>query len=66
MVAMKPADVIAALGGTQVRAAQALGVTQGAISQWVVAGRVPLTRQYQVEVLTEGALRAERPDTNAA
>lgn len=63
---MKPADVIAALGGTQEKAAAALGVTQGAVSQWSRSGRVPLVRQYQIEVLTQGALRAERPESSAA
>lgn len=63
---MKPTDVIAALGGTQEATAKALGVTQGAVSQWVQAGRVPLLRQYQIETLTHGALRAERPKADAA
>lgn len=66
MPVMKPHDVIAAFGGTQASAARALGVTQGAISQWVVAGRVPILRQYQIEALTQGALRAERDDQSAA
>ena len=62
---MDPHAVIAALGGTQDRAAKRLGVTQGAISHWVQMGSVPLVRQYQIEVLTEGELRAERRERAA-
>lgn len=45
--------------GTQRKAAEALGVTQPAISTWLRKGRVPETRQYQIEVRTGGQLKAE-------
>ncbi len=55
---MTPTQVISQLGGTQEKAAKALGVRQSAISQWLVRGFVPLTRQYQVQVITGGQLQA--------
>jgi len=36
---------------------KALGVTQGAISQWRGAGQIPILRQYQIQVLTMGRFR---------
>ena len=43
--------------GTQVLLAKALGLSQGSISLW---GQFPPeVRQLQLEVLTDGALRAE-------
>ena len=45
--------------GSATALARALGVTDGAVSQWEA---VPILRQYQLEVLTQGKLRAERPE----
>jgi predicted transcriptional regulator len=45
--------------GTQVSAAKALGVTKAAVCQWQHTG-VPALRQFQVELLTGGKLRADR------
>lgn len=39
--------------------ARALGVTDGAVSQWET---IPILRQFQLEVLTQGKLMAERPE----
>ena len=44
--------------GTQQKAAAALGMTQGSISAW--RDGIPIPRQYQIEVLTNGALLADR------
>jgi len=38
--------------------ARALGITTAAVAQW---DEIPGPRQYQIEVLTDGALKAERP-----
>ena len=37
--------------------AKALGITQSAVSQW--DDRPPMLRQYQIQVLTQGGLRAD-------
>lgn len=53
---MKVDDLIKHFGST--RAIQdALGVTKSAVSQWRAAG-VPALRQYQIQALTKGKLRA--------
>lgn len=41
--------------GTQVALAKALGLTQHTVSSW---GEVPVLRQLQIEVITEGRLKA--------
>lgn len=45
--------------GSQAALARALGITQPSVAGW--GDVVPLGRQYQLEVLTSGALRAARP-----
>lgn len=57
---MKVEDVIAHFG-TATAAAKALGVTKGAVSQWATSGQIPALRQYQIERVTGGALRAADP-----
>lgn len=47
--------------GTQAKAARALGLSQPTVAGWIVAGEIPEARQYQVEIATNGALRADRP-----
>lgn len=39
--------------------AEKLGVTPGAISQW--KDGIPHGRQWQIEIMTGGALKASRP-----
>lgn len=55
-------DQLIAYFGTQAKVAEALGMTQGSISAWRKAG-IPVPRQYQIEVLTKGALAARREET---
>ncbi len=38
--------------------ARVLGISKQAVSKW--PDPIPLGRQYQIEVLTEGKMRAER------
>tara|TARA_Y100001956_G_C4041049_1_gene150633 strand:- start:428 stop:619 length:192 start_codon:yes stop_codon:yes gene_type:complete len=40
--------------------AEKLGVTAGAVSQWRAAG-IPQGRQWQIEAMTGGKLKADRP-----
>lgn len=40
--------------------AKKLGVTAGAVSQWKATG-VPQGRQWQIEAMTGGKLKADRP-----
>lgn len=42
---------------TQEAVADALGISQAAVSQW--GERPPMLRQYQIQVLTRGELRAD-------
>ena len=49
-------DEVLAYFGTQVQLAKALGITQAAVAQW---REVPMLRQYQLERLTGGALKAQ-------
>jgi DNA-binding transcriptional regulator YdaS (Cro superfamily) len=43
--------------GTQVKMAAALGITQSTVSLW--KGSVPAAYQYQMEIITDGALQAD-------
>jgi DNA-binding transcriptional regulator YdaS (Cro superfamily) len=44
--------------GSQVAAAQALGVTQPTLSNWKARGRIPHLQQLRIEHATKGKLRA--------
>lgn len=57
---MKPQEAIHYFK-TQTRLAVALGMSQSAVAEWVSIGYIPLTRQYQIELATNGALRADKP-----
>ncbi len=45
--------------GSQANASRQLGIKQPSIHEWISKGRVPLLRQYQVQVLTDGMLTAD-------
>ena len=47
--------------GSQAKLARALGVKQPSVFAWVEDGEIPLPRQYQIELATSGALRADLP-----
>jgi DNA-binding transcriptional regulator YdaS (Cro superfamily) len=49
--------------GTQAALARALGIHRAAINGW--GEQIPLGRQYQLEVLTQGVLKADRPHVPA-
>jgi len=58
---MKPTDLLTHFE-TQQAAADAIKVTQGAISQWLKAERIPWQRQLQIERITGGALKHNPQD----
>jgi hypothetical protein len=49
--------------GTQVKLAAALNITQPTISAWNKV--VPMRWQYQIEVITDGHLKADRDQVAA-
>ena len=57
---MSPKQVVDFFG-TQVATAQALGIAQSSVAGWVADGKVPMDRQYQIELATDGQLRADLP-----
>lgn len=56
-------NVVSHFGGVT-KVADALGITKGSVSQW--GETVPLLRAYQIERLTNGALKAEEPELKQA
>ncbi len=46
--------------GTQANIAKALGCKQSSVHEWFLKGRVPEGRQYQIELGTQGFLRADK------
>lgn len=54
---MKTSDAIQFYGGTKMALSKALGVSPSAITQW--GEDIPLLRQYQIERLTKGKLKAD-------
>lgn len=57
---MTPQDAIKYFG-TQTKLATALGIYQSSVAEWVGNGAIPLTRQYQIQLATNGALQADVP-----
>lgn len=51
-------DQIISHFGTQQRAADALGLSQSSVAEWKKNG-IPEGRQFQIQVITEGALMAD-------
>lgn len=57
---MTPNDLLEYYG-TKAEIARAIGVKQPSITEWFNGGEVPEDRQYQIELATNGALRASKP-----
>jgi hypothetical protein len=51
--------------GTQKAAADAIGIKAPSVAEWKEKG-IPLPRQAQYEIVTDGALTAERPTPQQA
>lgn len=62
---MTPREVID-FYGTQKHAAAAIGISQASVSEWVSNGYVPLGRQYELQVLTGGRLKADPESIRSA
>ena len=58
---MSPQDLVGHFDSIAA-AARALKVSPPNISQWVDAGQIPIDRQCQIEIVTDGALRADRDE----
>jgi hypothetical protein len=56
---MNTSEVISYFGSAK-QAAKALGITKQAVSAW--GASVPIGRAFQIEILSNGALKAPRPD----
>lgn len=48
---------------TQVALAEALSISQPAVSNWVKRGAIPNLQQLRLQALTDGKLRADRSIT---
>jgi hypothetical protein len=55
---MQTKQVIEFFGGTQQKAADAIGVGQSDIAKWLKKGVPPYLRQLQIQVITKGKLKA--------
>lgn len=62
---MTPREVIE-FYGTQKGVAAAVGISQASVSEWVSNGYVPLGRQYELQVLTGGRLKADPESVKSA
>lgn len=60
---MKTKDVLAHFG-TQEAVGNALGISQAAVAQW--GDDVPMLRAYELERITRGKLKVEKPKRKAA
>lgn len=55
---MNPEDVIDYFGGVA-DTARALNISYQAVKKWVDQGKIPVQRQYQIQVMTDGELTVE-------
>lgn len=55
---MKPEELIRHFGDVE-KAAQGVGVTPGAVYQWLAAGDIPPLRQSDIEVRTAYKLKSD-------
>lgn len=58
---MKPEDVLPLFRNNQSSLARALGCKPQRVCEWVEFGEIPDGRQYQLEVMTKGRLKADIP-----
>jgi hypothetical protein len=58
---MKPND-LTKFYKTQVAAGAAVGLSQSRVAVWQARGAIPIERQCQYELVTHGALKADREE----
>jgi len=58
---MAPHEVVSHFQGIAA-AARVLKVSPPSISQWINSGAIPIDRQCQIELVTNGALKADRDE----
>ena len=56
---MKPLDVVNHFGGVP-QTARRLGCTRQAVYQWLARKRIPRLRQFQIQAVSNGALRTKQ------
>ena len=54
---MKLSEVFAHFG-SQAETARKLGINRASITEWVKNQRIPIKRQWQIELITDGRLKA--------
>jgi len=47
--------------GTQTKLARSLGLAQSTVAEWSTNQEIPIARQYQIELATNGSLKADLP-----
>jgi DNA-binding transcriptional regulator YdaS (Cro superfamily) len=52
--------------GSQSALARALGIEPPSVAEWKANGRIPPLRQFQIESVTGGKLKADQPQQSAA
>ncbi len=55
---MKPNDLLT-IYETQQDVAKSLNISPPSVNRWFMTGHIPLLRQYQIECLTKGKLKAD-------
>jgi hypothetical protein len=55
-------DVLIYFNFRQTNVARALGVSRGCISHWYKIGRIPYGKQCELELITDGKLKANKED----
>lgn len=60
MTAMKPNDALHHFGSVSA-IASVCGCEQPSVSEWFSRGKIPDGRQYQIQIATNGALKADLP-----
>jgi len=55
---MKPNDLLT-YWPTKTAIAKAFGIHKPSVSQWFSENKIPITRQYQAQILTKGKLKVK-------